>query len=201
MHIKTGTSRIALVMPGLGIVIKLPRIKLFRVLGSIVYLVRRKEWFRLWLNTKNPPTYSNFSYQCDIFGGLVANISEFWFYLITRNPFLQPTYLSLFGLVNIQRYGEPCTMDEGPFRKEMERIVGQDCYLDSHHFTNAKNFCMVARWVKTNDKKRLVVRLRMTDYGSPRTQAVIVLRGHRLHERFAAITTCNESTEQKEPTR
>lgn len=46
-------------------------------------------------------TFSEF-----LFAGIMTNWNEYRFYRRTKNPFLMPSYFSLFGLFNIQRKAE-----------------------------------------------------------------------------------------------
>jgi hypothetical protein len=184
LGIGVGRERIALVMPTLGIVVKIPRIRLLRVIKSLVYHIRHRAWRGLLGNLRRSPTAPSLSFQFDLFGGLVSNFSEFWFYLTTRNPFLQPTYLSLLGILNIQRYGEPCPMEAWPMRHEFERLIGQEYMHDGHHFANPRNFSVVLAEATEGDEKCTRLRLRINDYGSPRTQAVVTLWGHKLFRGF-----------------
>lgn len=45
--------------------------------------------------------YEFVALNVEMFGGFMANWSEFIFFVKTRNKFLLPTYFSFFGLINI----------------------------------------------------------------------------------------------------
>src|SRR5690606_27796469 len=75
-----------------------------------------------------------------LFLGVVTNWNEFKFYRNSKHELLQPTYVSLFGLVNIQRYGEPCTLDKERLWERVFAVVGDQLWCDGHHFRNPENF-------------------------------------------------------------
>jgi len=185
--IKIGREKIVLLMPKLGIVVKLPRIRFVGVIKSVIHNLLKGDWLRLKTHFKRAPTIPEFSYWYPILSGIVTNFSEFWYYATTWNPFLQPTYFSLFGLINIQRYGEPCTMPQQEFRNELERIVGQKYMWDSHHFINPANFCLTVGKMREKDSEISRVRLRMHDYGTPRSQAVVTICGYYIYREFRTV--------------
>jgi len=94
----------------------------------------------------------------------MANLRESVFYLRTRHPFLQPTYFSLLGLVNFQRYDGICVIKSGGWKQFMT-LTDQEVmlkYHDGHHFQPGNgNFSL-------RDGQ-----LRIHDYGSLKTQKVI----------------------------
>ena len=149
MKIRKGGYRIAILFPTAKLTIKIPRIYF-------------KEAFkqRTW---KARAHY--------LFWGILLNWWEFVFYLKTRHSFLQPTFLSLFGLLNIQRYGDkiPQEMWQELFQS-LWTATKKEIKQDLHHFGESENFCL--------DRKRGIIR--MLDYGHPTTQAIIQKWGHRL---------------------
>jgi hypothetical protein len=100
------------------------------------------------------------------------NWREYTFFLKTRDPFLQPTYFSFFGLFNIAKYGQPVKLNEGELRKRMIGLFSAVVYEeDWHHFKNRSNFCESRK----GD-------LRTVDYGSTVTQQVITKRKVKIHQ-------------------
>lgn len=185
LGIRIGRERIALLMPALGIVVKLPRIKIWKVIREAASMIRKRKWNRLWTHLKNNPTSEIFSFWNMLFGGIAANFSEFWFYASTWHRFVRPTYFSLFGLFNIQSYGASLKMGEGEFLAALERIIEENWMHDIHHFANPANFGLRQGTAYDDDgEKRRRLRLCIADYGSPRTQAVITLFGRDLFKSF-----------------
>ena len=105
--------------------------------------------------------------------GLRDNWMEFLFWVTTRHAFVQPTYLSLFGLVSVQRKGYPVGMEYPIFACKMEQLMGFGAfYQDPHHFAEDKNFCLEDRT------------LRMTDYGNKKTRELIRTYGEAIQSGF-----------------
>ncbi|MDP2951553.1 MAG: hypothetical protein Q8N55_04170, partial [bacterium] len=108
-----------------------------------------------------------------LFKGLRDNWLEWIFYLKYRHPFLQPTYFSLAGLINIQRTAS-CLNKKDLWHKFI--TVNKEAVWEggSHYFDNPANFC----W----DKHGF---LKTVDYGSPSVQGVIKKTGivfHQIHK-------------------
>ena len=171
MKIAKGKWRIVFVFPWFGIVIKIPVIRFYE---GIKPFLKPKEWKRLKGRTVLLKLMIKYR-RPFLFGGLVNNWNEFWFYLKTRNPFLQPTYFSFFGLFNIQRYGEPCNLPIIDLWKCLYKITNGEVFEDSHTFGDPNNFCFY------NGKLRIV------DYGSRRTHPVIRRYGKRIIELFNSV--------------
>ncbi|MDO8512509.1 MAG: hypothetical protein Q7S57_04505 [bacterium] len=116
-----------------------------------------------------------------LFHGIACNWREYRFYSRTKHPFLQPTYFSFFGTVNIQKYGRPVRI---PFEDEYNRdkwwtrmfwmpvlgITNGEVIRDGHHFLNPENFC-----------QDIFGRPKIVDYGLPRTQEIIKKWGEQIH--------------------
>ena len=171
MKIAKGESRLVVVLPGLGIVIKFSIIHLvigFRVLW---YDLSRKgnrlhdELFRYTIEMSR-------SLKRLLFKGIVDNWREWRFYQRTRHPFCQPTYLSLFGLLNIQRFARPCTLQENDLWCQLHELTKGAVFKDSHHFTNPDNFCLNGEG------------LRILDYGGLKTQEVVQEFGDNILQNF-----------------
>ena len=96
-----------------------------------------------------------------LFRGLADNWMEFWFYVRTRNPFLQPTYFSLFGIFTVQRYGKPCPFRDIDLKHQLEELTDGRAREDGHHFFDSRNFTF-------NQGA-----LRMIDYGNKQARKVI----------------------------
>ena len=99
------------------------------------------------------------------FEGFVSNWRERAYYKhanALHRPFLQPTYFSLFGLFNVQKFGEP--IDEAR-SDEMYRlfhaVAGAALIRDGHHWTFANNFHLAPDGLK------------ILDYGNVATQKII----------------------------
>ena len=109
MKICKGTTRIVIQIPALGIAIKIARIYLGRTIKGVFNRCfdRRVKTGRLHLLLSYfvyPPVVQGGLWN-NLLWGILNNWREFRFYITTRHPLLQPTCFSLFGLVNIQKYG------------------------------------------------------------------------------------------------
>ncbi|MFC1651895.1 hypothetical protein ACFL24_01925 [Patescibacteria group bacterium] len=107
--------------------------------------------------------------------GIKNNWGEFLFYWMTRHRFLQPTYFSFFGLLNLQLTGKEFTIEpENHFWFQLADIAGSGNHLipDAHHLININNFC----WSKKG--------LRILDYGSLKTQAMVIIYGYDFAKKF-----------------
>lgn len=162
MKIRVGTTRIVLLFPLLGIVIKVAKIRIVEFVVSTVMVFSPRinvsfsgRWEQFFLLLRIP-TNDSFALgpRTLLFGGIVANWREFGLYLKTRNIFLLPTYFSFFGLFNIQRYGYPCRISKIGFMLQLVQLTDRAISCDLHHFANPENFCFI-------DGK-----LKMVDYGS-----------------------------------
>ncbi|HEX8993711.1 MAG TPA: hypothetical protein VF803_00475 [Candidatus Paceibacterota bacterium] len=77
-----------------------------------------------------------------LFGGLAANMSEFWFYLTTRSKFAWPTYFSIFGLCNIQRIGASPPYSDVLYILAQIGMITKNRVRDYHCFANISNFAL-----------------------------------------------------------
>lgn len=142
-----GESRTVLILPSLQIVLKFPRVRV----RSLILLKR------------------------SLVKGVLNNWRE-WRYF-KKHPelcvLLQPTYFSLLGFLNVQKFGKPPSEDDGEaIYYAFYAIAGQDLIYDGHHWVNAENFHLA-----TDGPKLL-------DYGSTRTQAILDKFGIELYHRF-----------------
>jgi hypothetical protein len=171
MKFKKGRNRFVFVFPSLGIAIKLPIVHLLQSIVLLVKAIKRLHFKFIWYELAIPVSYP-MGYKNRLFGGIVDNWSEFAFFCKTRNPFLQPTYFSFLGLINIQRVGKPCLLDATDFWCQLYGLTDGKVFDDCHHFENPDNFCF--------DKGKL----KILDYGSKATHAVIVEFGIKIIESF-----------------
>lgn len=171
MKFKKGHYRFVFVFPSLGIAIKFPIIRLWCLVKNIVYLTVRMRWESLWREMSSSIDF-DFGLKGLLFRGIVDNWREFLFFRKTRNIFLQPTYFSFFGLLNIQKTSEPCMLNYVDLWCQLYELTGGKVFDDSHHFENPDNFCFA------NGK------LMILDYGSKGTHGVINEFGAKIFESF-----------------
>jgi len=170
VQFKKGADRVVILFPFLRITVKFPIIRFGLALCLLYRDIKSGKWKRLkedwgW-SIEEGSGFKEF-----LFRGLAANWGEFRFYWQTRNPFLQPTYMSL-GFVNFQRYDEPCELQADDLWSQLHKLTNRDVFDDEHHFENPRNFCF-------NNGT-----LRMLDYGSRRSQGVILKHGARIVQVF-----------------
>ncbi len=155
MQVKKGNDRIVVLFPALGVVVKLPITHLLYVLDSLFGIDTWRTYGRklVWRTLIGAFEESG-SVRGMLFRGLAANWMEFWLSATKRNPFLQPTYFSLFGLLNVQRYDTPCPFKDVDLCVQLCRLTDDAVWDDGHHFSNPQNFAF---------RKGV---LRILDYGS-----------------------------------
>jgi len=168
VRVRKGRNRIVFVFPYLGIVVKIPVMRLWKPLYYSYHDIMRGKWRSLKRDWSAPIEHE--VYRGYIFLGILKNWREFWFYLKTKHQFLQPTYFSLFGLFNVQKYGEECRLSADIFWPQFIKITNWQVFEDGHHFSNEKNFCL------SKDKLHLV------DYGSSKTQKIVLEYGQKFFE-------------------
>lgn len=175
MNIQKGSRRIVFVFPALGFVIKLPRIFIGTVLRHTFNAFNIKE-----IRKSSKRIYREFKYPMEVRGlnrdllckGLYDNWHEYLFYRETYHVFVLPTYFSLFGLLNIQKYGKQQEMSLGFIFGQFKRITDEEVVIDGHHFIEWKNFCIEGGKIK------------ILDYGSVKTQYLIWKWGEKMMEEF-----------------
>lgn len=178
-----GSRRIVLALPNYGIAVKFPLLRTKNIwdfwMGDVVGMYKEmyasahpeaRALYReaVWLGFKRC------MYQC-FFGGLADNWRERHYYKYcdaSLRPLLQPTYLSLIGLVNLQRLGTPSN-DEAVCRRTC-RVIRPDAPRDGHHWDMPTNFDVSAGCLK------------MLDYGSTATQKIINKHGLALLAEFGS---------------
>ena len=180
MYFKKGRYRFVFVFPSLGIAVKFPVVCLFMAIKGLFWDIRGCEFYQAYkrMTVSVDAGAVIMGYKNILFGGVVANWREFLFYCRTKNVFLQQTYFSFFGLVNIQKAGEPSGVGVNTFWPWIREITGWHdrsdvgVYESPHHFMNPDNYC------RDNCK------LKFLDYGDRKVQAVIVKWGARIQESF-----------------
>lgn len=174
MHISRGTYRFVLAIPEIGIVLKFPVIDCPSLKDLKANVGNRKYLQRFSIENS---CYLTLKMQ--LFRGVYENFGEWLFWLKNHHPLCQPTYFSLLGLVNIQKYGQKLSsgiIQENAVLRILETIVPSDDELlanDLHHITG-DNFCSGPNGLK------------MFDYGLKRTQAIIMAYGEQLSKEFAS---------------
>lgn len=175
MRIEKGATRLVLVLPCFGIVVKVARVYLVCAFQEIWYCFnlprgRRLEWVMMELFEFGVDVESSIKFW--LFKGIVSNWREYWFYRRTKNLFCQPTYFSLLGLVNVQRYGSSCDLDDTDLWCQLYELTDGKVFQDSHCFVEPKNFCF--------EKEALTI----ADYGSLEAQWVIDRFGDKIIREF-----------------
>lgn len=172
MKIKKGNNRIVFTFPKLGFVIKLPVINWFKAFKPVLtWKVGGIKSRRMLIRYFQWPVEASEGFKNYLFRGFLANIAEYKFYKKTKHSFLKPTYFSLFGLFNIQKYGPLCELGEIDFWCQLYALTDGDVFADGHHFASPHNFSL-------EDK------LQMLDYGSKRTHKVIIEHGDNILKNF-----------------
>lgn len=180
LKIKKGENRIVLILPLIRLVIKVPIIHLVNAIQILLYDLKHGSLRKSFKYT----TEQYGTWQRFLFRGIIDNWSEFQFYRKTRHPFTQPTLISFFGLLNIQRMGSSCSIDSIDLWCQLYELTGGEVFRDSHHFNNPDNFCL------ENGK------LGMLDYGNIRVQSVITDFGEQILERFDPAYSWEERKKQ-----
>ncbi len=170
VEIKSGQSRIVVLIPSMGIVLKFSRVEFKKACHTLRVafagktqrarkgarrVLRERDMRQLW------------SMRRFLFKGLVDNWSERRFYRETKYPVLAPTWLGL-GPVNVQQLAQPLPIDVDALWKRLYPILEQDIFRDAHHFYNSENFGLV-------DGRFVVL-----DYASPIVQELMEKHGDRL---------------------
>lgn len=171
MQFKKGADRVVVIFPFLRIAVKFPIIRLWLAIRLLYRDIKSGKWERLSKDWSWPIEVRG-GFKGLLLRGLAANWGEFLFYWQTRNPFVQPTYFSFFGLFNVQRADEPCRLKEDNLWCQLYELTNGQVFDDSHHFAEPRNFCF------SNGK------LRMLDYGSRKSRGVIARHGAMIVECF-----------------
>jgi hypothetical protein len=168
VQVHKGTSRFVLLFSFIpSLAVKLPRIHLKAGIETLVRnwreTFRKETWeYEVWWS----PTWC-------LFKGLLDNWKEYRFYRKTKHQFLQTTYFSFLGIVNLQKRGQKLNCDYRPFWRNIYDATGGEAMNDGHHFSETDNFC-VDHGVK------------ILDYGSPITQRIILKHGNKIVQALAS---------------
>ena len=171
MHLVKGKTRLVLVFPALGIVIKLPITEVKYALTVFASEGKNRRGHSLRIHCRWLPECS-YVFAGMIFKGVIANLRERIMYKRTHHPFLQPTIFSLFGFLNVQRYGVVCVSDCLSFWDQIRSITRQEAYTNPHQFSEPGNYCV--------DKGKL----RIMDYGGRGSARIVLKYGRRIQEEF-----------------
>ncbi|NBS41208.1 hypothetical protein EBS80_00930 [bacterium] len=179
MHRVNGSSRVAYVFPSVGIVVKVARVgNPFEHLALAVELLKRRGGRRAWEYVTTPMAALGLSPAFCLFGGLIANVREWWFSWTVGHPVLAPTYLTL-AFVNVQRAATPLphAVDKGWWVR-LRRATGVPSVeeLGDTHALSYGNFGL------RNGRPCVV------DYGSPDMCRLVRLYGDRLHDAIDLVS-------------
>jgi len=150
-------------------VIKLPIIDIKESAEKIRTLYRQRRWARLRKELTGIEAWKAGVESDYIVKGIINNWKEFTYSFLNPQPYLMPTYYSHFGLINIQKRGEPYQSEYIIFGPKIDRATKGQVRADGHHFKNSQNFCLV-------DGK-----LVMIDYSNFETQKVLDKYGMAIH--------------------
>ncbi len=174
MITKKGRYRFVVISPLLGLAFKFPILHPLKAFRLAWRLVQQKDYKYLWIMITWPINSPDIRGYGDLmFGAIWVNWSEFMFFWKTRHPFLQPTYFSFFGLLNIQKAGAPCVIKEKVLCDALYDIAGETIFDDPHHLTSPGNYCF------DNGKFRII------DYGSKMTYRMILESGEKVMAFFS----------------
>jgi hypothetical protein len=185
MHIAVGNDRIVVAIPRLGIVVKVPNIRTSS--AHISYYCGM--W---WMNRRGIRMYPwgnrRFTwYIIEAIGLFLANTVRGvpenwreWTYYVRADAagLLVPTYISVFGLLNVQAYREPSRERGHAISYALALAAGIDSlkmarYDDNHHFSHSGNFHV--------PESRTILFL---DYGSKKVQRFVTDFARNVLERF-----------------
>ncbi len=169
---KRGRSRVVVIFPFFRIAIKLPIIHLLVAMRAVYYCIKSDKCWQYLQQDWGWSVEQHIGFKGHLFLGIVANWNEFVFYQKTRDPFLQPTYFSFFGLFNIQRVDESYLLNDEDLYHQLFKLTDGEVQNDSHHFENPHNFCFCDG------------SLRMLDYGSSKTRRIIAQYGTKIVDLF-----------------
>lgn len=178
--ISSGDDRRVIAIPHMNVVLKVARIHWWYALDFIIYAFKTHqprgklhEWWRHQIDEST--TEHNSCLKRFLFGGICANWRERRFYKERPDlKILQPTYFSLLGFLNVQRYGIPIDDAESTsVYHAFYPIAGQDLIRDSHHWVHGPNFHLTPE-----------SRPKILDYGGTKTQMILTKYGNALHDRF-----------------
>ncbi len=110
-----------------------------------------------------------------LYAGIMANRQEWKFSRRNKNPFIMPTYFSLFGLFNIQKRGKEIDFwdDSGVWCYVYDNSQNENQpWCDGHSLASIENYCLDER------------KLKIVDYGSRFLEPFLEVNGERLSQNF-----------------
>lgn len=181
-----GSGRTVLAVPRLGLVFKIARIRWGDAWAEVRRAKSKHHQYRLGKKYGEP--FGTFlrrqifeftveespSLKQALFLGIVDNWRERSYYKAS-NPLhrllLQPTYISFFGFLNVQKYGKPMKSRSlldpkfGELQQCYFEVVGAPLKEDGHHFTYEENFHHEGHAVRFLDYASLKTRRIISEYG------------------------------------
>lgn len=149
MRFSWGATRFVILVG--SIAIKLPRLRLIWALMRLMqYGSKGKVRSRLRTYGRNT-VHGGVRY---ILSGWVANWQEYRLWASTRNPLLVPTVFSFFGLINVQKRGEPVSDGKLRTNHPFPQLLRQMSPEGVADMVRPANFCLYES------------RVRLLDYGS-----------------------------------
>lgn len=184
MRIHYGTYRIAILLPWLGLAVKIPRIHIIRYLRdypqAIVLIVSGERMaLRGFIRDHTGSIEMDGSMRNRLLKGIWDNWREYWFWHRYRPRFTIPTYFSFLGLVTIQPLAIPYEGQE-PLSQFEDRIQSLSCSRrlkleDIHHFCNVENYGIHQG------------RVGLIDYGGYVTQKLLIQYQQELEHAFVGF--------------
>lgn len=177
MYIKRGRSRLVICVPRIGIVIKLPRTRLKGFIRHTAWAAKRSVEFRSWTFLGdalrlNEESDSDINIRYTLLNGVYQNWMEYLLWRKTHSRFLEPTYFSFLGLINVQRYGEPLAVSTETLWVQLWRLTERSIAVNPHHFHNPANFSL---------RKG---KIRMVDYGGRNVADIVQKYGEEIAAAF-----------------
>jgi len=154
-----------------GLAIKFPKPHLVKLVKISFKRIKERIFWSLLFRFHHPLDYESIP-NC-LLGGIVLNFSEYLFYIKTRMQVLQPTYFSLFGLINIQKAGKPLGVNKEKFENWIESLGNGEAENDWHTFGNPENFCL------SHDGQ-----IRIVDYSESITHEILLVIGNEMINNF-----------------
>ena len=166
MEISRGHTRTVLVFE--NVVFKLPRIYFWRFLKSLYHAITKDRF----IHFISKGIGSSLSPWRMLSGGIICNWREYVYCRNLQSPFLQKTYVSIFGLLNIQKKGERLTIQDVDLWCQLVEMTDEEVWADGHTFSNTNNFCNANGHLK------------MIDYGNNKIFDVLKKHGNKIFNDF-----------------
>jgi len=169
MHISKGSTRLVVIFPTLRFVVKFPLPKpvsftknLFRALKF--KLKGDSKLLEFMFAMDQDGTYIT-NVRTTLINGIYHNWKEYKIWSKTKSSFLEPTYFSLFGLINIQKYGEPLKVHHHTLWHQMLKYSDETVWVNGHHFSNPNNFSFHNGIIRMVDYGDFGIERVVTEYG------------------------------------